>query len=322
MNKQKILVGMLLFISPFLVGCSNHQITTQNASALEFKRNETNTKQIAQQQPLPNVQWNNRQSLALDQFVKQWQKSYKPARHFLRYYPGVAGSNYLGYTFPQDFSKRNLIYNGGQMKLGISKDGADKYNYNVVAIYSDATNASLKDADHLYLMTIHNGKPLVFVNTTNSQAKKGFIYVKLSQNKQLVTAFTKIYTATPKELNKLSPDTRWQLVKYQGMTFDYRQLGAMLESYMSLSNEKITSIAHEESFSIMHVEDGPLKVGYYNLSPKLGYKYNANELEMKSNDLVNPEEKISLHDLIMATYRTRKQQNDINYAAQIINLKP
>ncbi|CAH0418359.1 DUF4767 domain-containing protein [Periweissella ghanensis] len=319
MNKRKILGGLIIVVGALLAGCA--QSMGQEHATNTAKRHVM-TAQIAKQQPMPTVVWSNRQALALDQFIKEWQKTYKPRRHFLRYFPGVAGSNYLGYSFPQTFSKRNLIYNGGQIKLGISKDGTDKYNYNVVAVYSDATDATAKNADHLYIMTIHNGQPVIFVDTNVAHPKRGFIYLKASQNKQLTTAFSKIFNANTKELALLTPDEKWQPITYQGMTFNYRQLGAMLESYMSLSNEKITAIAHEESFSIMHVENGPLKVGYYNLSPKIGYTYNATQLDMKSNDLVNPQETIPLHNLIMATYRTRAQQRDIDYAAQIINLKP
>ncbi|CAH0416231.1 DUF4767 domain-containing protein [Periweissella fabaria] len=319
MNKRKIFGGMLLLVSLLLVGCGRSE--AQPASTKDRQVHDTDMT-IATQQPMPAVVWSNRQALALDQFVKQWQKTYKPQRHFLRYFPGVAGSNYMGYSFPQDFSRRNLIYNGGQIKIGLSKDGADRYNYNVVAVYSDATNATKENTDHLYIMTIHNGQPVVLVNTTDPQPKKGFIYLKVSQNKALTTAFASILHAKPQALNALAGDKKWPLITFDGMTFDYRQLGAMLESYLSLSNERITSIAGEESFSIMHVEKGPLTIGYYNLSPKSAYTYDAKELVMKSNDLVNPTATIGLHDLIMSTYRTRKQQQDINYAAQIINLKP
>lgn len=319
MNKQKILGGIIIVVGMLLAGCSQ---SVEQKDITTSTKSQVMSEKIATQEPIPRVVWSNRQALALDQFIKKWQKTYKPRRHFLRYFPGVAGSNYLGYSFPQTFSKRNLIYNGGQIKLGISKDGADKYNYNVVAVYSDATDATVKDADHLYIMTIHNGKPLILVDTNVAHPKHGFIYLKVSHNKQLTAAFSQIFYANSKELAALTPDEKWQPITYHGMTFNYRQLGAMLESYMSLSNEKITAIAHEESFSIMHVENGPLKVGYYNLSPKIGYTYNAAQLDMKSNDLVNPQETIPLHDLITATYRTRAQQRDIDYAAQIINLKP
>lgn len=317
MKKQIALVVTLVTTLGVLAGCTTKQVSTSKAHTTNLAT-VIAPKQLSQ----TPLKWDNRRALVLDEFIKTWAKGFKPHRHFTRYFPGVAGSNYLGYNYPQDLSKRNIIYQGGHMKLGISKAGEDIYNYNVVAIYSDASNANTKNADHLYLFTLHQGKPEIFVTYTPKNPRANLLYVKHSKSKALNEIFTQLVNANSTMVAKLAPDTQWPQVTYKGMHFDYRQIGAMVEAYFSLSDTKMSTIAHEENFSIMHVKKGPLRVGYYNLSPKLAYTYNNNEVIMTSNDLTTPNATIKLADLIATTYNTVGQQRDINRAALLINLKP
>lgn len=317
MKKPIILLSSIIVTSMILGGCAHEQknaVTHKNIAA-----NEKLTYQI----PSPHIKWDNQQALALDTFMKTWSKGFKPHRTFIRYFPGVAGSNYLGYNYPQDLNKRNLIYQGGRMKLGISKTGADKYNYNVVAIYSDALNANKPNADHLYLFTLHAGQPEVFVTTEIDNTSPKWLHVKQSKSKSLTTFFEHLVNDGVKN-PLVEPDFQkaWPTATYKNMTFDYRQIGVMVEAYFSLSNTKMIDIAHEENFSIMHVKKGPLRVGYYNLSPKLAYTYDGKQVVMTSNDLALPTATIPWSTLIAKTYATRAQQHDVNLAAQTVNLKP
>lgn len=268
------------------------------------------------------IVWDNRQALVLDEYIKNWGKTFKPQRRFIRYFPGVAGSNYLGYNYPQDLDKNNIIYQHRRIKLGVSKDGIDRYAYNVVAIYSDATDATVTNSSRLYLFTIHQQKPLILVTTTPKHARKGMLYVKESTSKSLTTIFTQLFTANQVTIAKLAPDNQWPTITYRKDKLDYRQIGAMVEAYFSLSDTPLTKIAQEENFSIRHVKNGPLKVGYYNLSPKLTYTYDKDSVVMTSNDLTTPNATIKMADLVAATYKTRAQKNDIDRAARLINLRP
>lgn len=129
--------------------------------------------------------WDKKKDKKLEKFIASWSESV--SQIYKKYDGKHSLQNLAGTTYPNVFRQKQFNLNNKNVTLRWSPNGADKADYNVVAIYND----DFKDKDwHLtYLFCIHNKKPVVLLD--QGKAVNPLILTK-AQDKNLQAGFAKI----------------------------------------------------------------------------------------------------------------------------------
>ncbi|CAJ2230431.1 zinc ribbon domain-containing protein [Fructilactobacillus sanfranciscensis] len=191
--------GIYLFTS----GATNDVSTKQpSATTSKFKQNETKpaksqTKKVTAKNSVSksannSTIWNSSKNTKLENFMSSWGSS---MNQDYDYFNPDNQDNYMGYHFPDDFSKGNIRVGGSPVSVGWSDDGTGSSDYNVVAIYSDIDSDRNKGtmlAPHLYLFTIHEGQPVVLITQQTQGNPENAIYFNPTSNQDLSSQFANI----------------------------------------------------------------------------------------------------------------------------------
>lgn len=134
------------------------------------------------------TRWNGAKAAALRKFMDQWQQtmdqqyeSYTPAKNV----------NFYGAKYPDELANKTTAVNDQQASVEWSDTGSGNKEYEVVAVYSDAEYVQ-NMGEHLYLFTLHNGRPEVLITQQNQGMPNHLIHFKQTENKVLSTGFANI----------------------------------------------------------------------------------------------------------------------------------
>lgn len=237
---------------------------------------------------LPQVAWDNQKQIALDRFMDNWGRSFSPAQVYDNFYPATkATSNYMGYKFPDDFSQDNIAVNNQHVSANVSPTGADKYDYNVVAIYSYYLTLQSRDVAHLY-----------FTPTANQE---------------LINGFAKLVKEPSQPIHK-QPE-----LTYQGTKLDYRQIGVMAYKYANPDATPLVKYLGTNPLASLDVVNGKLHIGTRETEKAIEYSYDQHSVHLTWPDS-GKTATVSVADLVKATYHTAAQQTDVNTTAQTMPL--
>ncbi|KRL66891.1 Lreu_0056 family protein [Companilactobacillus versmoldensis] len=166
-------VGVSLFA---LAGCSSQTSSSSQNSASTSQK--TTKKQSTQKRS--TVMWSVRKNNYLENFMEDWQG--KMNQSYKKYDGTNALKTSAGMSYPSDLSKVKV--NGSKQSIGWSKNGTDKYKYNVVSIYNyDGNN------DHItYFFAFHNKKTIALVD----QSSGGTPDLKETENNDVKSEFEDI----------------------------------------------------------------------------------------------------------------------------------
>lgn len=263
---------------------------------------------------LPQVAWDNQKQIALDRFMDNWGRSFSPAQVYDNFYPATkATSNYMGYKFPDDFSQDNIAVNNQHVSANVSPTGADKYDYNVVAIYSYYLTLQSRDVAHLYFMTLHHGQPVVLVTEQNEGMPDHLLHFTPTANQELINGFAKLVKEPSQPIHK-QPE-----LTYQGTKLDYRQLGVMAYKYANPDSTPVVDYLGTNPLASLTSDDGMFQIGTRDTSKTIMYHYDQNGVHLTWPESGKKAD-VSLADLVKATYQIPTQQNDVNMAAQMVPL--
>lgn len=287
--------------------------TTTSSQAPMHKAATQHKKGALANVQVPKLIWDNQKQAALNAFVTAWGARFSPAQEYTNYFPLTkAVPNFIGYTFPQDFSKNNIAVNADHVNINVSQNGADKYDYNVVSIYSDYQDGETMGV-HLYLMTIHHGKPVVLITQQNQGMPDNLLHFVPTANQEIANKFAQLVNS-PSQPIRQEP-----IVEYKGAKFDYRQIGVMVFKY---GNPQVTTLVNflgTNPFAGIGLVDNRLTVATRDFESAINYHYDQNGVHLTWNESGKKVD-VSLADLVKATYQTPTQQNDVNMAAQMVPL--
>lgn len=263
---------------------------------------------------LPQVAWDNQKQVALDRFMDNWGRSFSPAQVYDNFYPATkATSNYMGYKFPDDFSQNNIAVNNQHVSANVSPTGADKYDYNVVAIYSDYLTLQSRDVAHLYFMTLHHGQPVVLVTEQNEGMPDHLLHFTPTANQELINGFAKLVKEPSQPIHK-QPE-----LTYQGTKLDYRQIGVMAYKYANPDATPLVKYLGTNPLASLDVVNGKLHIGTRETEKAIEYSYDQHSVHLTWPDS-GKTATVSVADLVKATYHTAAQQTDVNTTAQTMPL--
>lgn len=139
--------------------------------------------------------WTSTKSSQLHSFViDQWGPSFNPPQYYKEYSPANP-LNYYGVTVPGNLITPQGMtpdFEGVTPDLEWSTDGKhDPGKVALVAVYSDLNGAS---GSHLYLFTITDGKPQVWITEQNQGNQEQKLYFRQTQNAQLADYFRNLVT--------------------------------------------------------------------------------------------------------------------------------
>lgn len=199
---------------------------------------------------MPKLIWTNEKQYVLDKFVTQWGKTFNPQQLYTNFFPQENATNsYNGFPYPSDLEKNNTAINDHQVNIGVSQDGSKKYDYNVVSIYSNS-DGSYQMVDYMYLMTIHNGQPLVVYISQNQPTPDNLMHFYPTKNQQLNAEFTRLVTT-----DAASEQFKYPTITYAGATFDFRQLNMMAYKFANPDDNLVTYLGTNPLASI--TQSGP-----------------------------------------------------------------
>lgn len=216
--KKGSIIIPLLATSALLGGCgvtsqsnknnaeSSKVVTTQGQQATQQTDRNEQTSDITNNSPSQTqAMWNAAKSQKLAAFMQSWGNTMN--QHYKSYGPGN-NTNFYGIAVPQQFDQLLLKVNNQEVSMKWSKNGNGSADYNVVAIYCDSDAAQPMNA-HLYLFTIHNGRPVVLITQqTNGNVDKASdngpddgLHFKETANQDLKNGFNQIVNGKTPQLN-------------------------------------------------------------------------------------------------------------------------
>lgn len=263
---------------------------------------------------VPKLIWDNQKQVALNAFISSWGSRFNPVQDYANFYPYTTATNdYMGYNFPDDFSKNNIAVNDQHVSINVSQNGANKYDYNVVAIYSDYPNSHSTIDAHLYFMAIHNGQPVVLITQQNQGTPDNMLHFKPTANQELAGKFAQLVKSASQPIHNAP------VVSYEGAKFDYRQIGVMAYKYANPDSTPVVDYLGTNPLASLTSDDGMFQIGTRDTSKTIMYHYDQNGVHLTWPESGKKAD-VSLADLVKATYQTPTQQNDVNMAAQMVPL--
>lgn len=264
---------------------------------------------------LPTPIWNNEKSRLLEQFVIQWgETSFNPAQEYQEYYPNPNGHDFLGYSFPEDLNNIKVAVNDQPVSMNISKDGTNKYDYNVVAIFSDAGLSQSTVGVHLYMMTIHNGQPVVLVTQQNQGTPDKMLHFSPTKNTDIEGKFDSlVHSNVDASVEKMS------IINYSGGKLDYRQIGLMLFKAQNPAVDLVDEATNNQKFILTRADDAYARFTIQSdTNNQITFTFDNSGVTIWNND--NSSRKVSYAQLVAQTYNTSAKQASLNRAAVLVNI--
>ncbi|MFL2080986.1 DUF4767 domain-containing protein [Latilactobacillus sakei] len=203
MKKQGVLFGAAALL--LLTGCSqkvegpkstakSSSTSQQVKTSKKAKKTTTSSakkvsrKQVTQTSSSDKAVWSSAKSQALKSYMASFSQAMN--QQYADYQPGNE-TNFFGLNYPSYFKEDKLAVDDQHVTADWSADGTGSSDYNVVGIYSDSAAAHDMSA-HLYLFTIHDGQPVVFITEQNQGMPDGLVHFKETANTDLKQNFAQI----------------------------------------------------------------------------------------------------------------------------------
>lgn len=216
------------------------------AEALQKNKNDKQKEKTEKETSI----WNAEKSAQLHSFMMSWgdtmgqtYKEYSPENNV----------NFYGLQVPDGILSGNMrpAINNEAIDLAWSKTGVGQAGYQLVAVYSDADTQDYLEK-HLYLFTIHNGKPEVLVTQQNQGNPENHLNLSETQNQDLRNGFSQIISSsdieTPPSNQSNSSTVPKKYIGYWGET------GASASSFELTDTHYIDSFGGDE-YKITSVDE-------------------------------------------------------------------
>lgn len=226
--KKGLIIIPLLATGTLLGGCgifsqssknntasSKVETTQSNSQSIQQINQSEQTSNTTNNNPSPTqATWNAAKSQKLAAFMQSWGNTMN--QQYKSYGPGN-NTNFYGIAVPQQFDQLLLKVNNQEVSMKWSKNGNGSADYNVVAIYCDSDSAQSMN-EHLYLFTIHNGRPVVLITQqTNGNVDKApdngpddGLHFKETANQDLKNGFNQIVNGKTPKINNQQSNTNSQ----------------------------------------------------------------------------------------------------------------
>ena len=195
--KKYSLFALTLLAILALSACSKPKFEdTRKSTKQATTTSQSTSKEITTEASTEAGPWSEKKEQQLADFIKKWGQTFSPAQTYVQYTPEKNG-NFYGVAIPNELTKPKnftLDFNGEQPTLSWSKNGnAPSGQYALVATYSDIEN-SQSPSSHLYLFTIKDGKPQVWISEQNQGNSENKFYFTETKNEDLKNFFVSLVT--------------------------------------------------------------------------------------------------------------------------------
>ena len=215
--KKHSLLALTLIAILILTACGKPKFEdTRKRTNQSTTSSQTTSTEITTEASTQVGYWSKEKEQQLDSFIEKWGPSFSPPQFYVQYTPEKKGDFY-GVTIPDDLiTPKGLTpdFNGEIPRLYWSTDGnAPAGQYALVATYSDIEN-SQTPSSHLYLFTIKDGKPQVWISEQNQGNPENKFYFRETKNEDLRNCFVSLITsglpttASPRPASYSTVDTK------------------------------------------------------------------------------------------------------------------
>ena len=307
------LAALLTVVTLILTGCGSQNQSKKDTDSPKIKTTTGIKKKHKSQANTANTKksivfWDTAKDNQLESFIDQWAPTMKQS------YVKYDGTNSLktstGTVYPDDLSK--VTVQGANASIGWSKDGSNKYTYNVVAIYNyDGVVPPLPN--HItYFFAFQNGEPIVLVD----QSRDGTPNLTETENTKVKSSFADIVSG--KKVT-VSSDTESSSNKPAQLTTDPKLIGVMVHQ-LAMPGDDVTK---EDMLSI-YTYPGNFGLGIGSGVSTIGYEINGNTVSYYTRHYDEKESSaevsyikhdISLRDLENNYYSTDAQKQTVQYVA-------
>lgn len=304
------------------VSTSSHTEKVASPQAQPKTGKKTATAQVEQpkaQGALANVKmnrvvWSNEKQYALSQFMEKWGQAFDPQQNYTNFYPLINATNsFYGLNYPDGFDRNNTAINNQHVNIGISQDGTTKYDYNVVSVFANGDDGP-DVPKFLYLMTIHNGQPLVVYTDQNQGMPDGMVHFMPTKNQQLINEFTRLVKGDDTVTNINLPT-----VQYAGATLDFRQINMMAYKYANPNDNLVEYLGNNPLASLTKISSNTFSPHTRDTTKAITVSYDSQAVHITWNES-GKSQVVPFDKLIAATYTTATQQKEVNQAAQLVIL--
>lgn len=164
---------------------------TSNDSSSSVTASTTKETESSVAKKQSSTLWDNEKANVLADFMASWGKMMNQS--YNRFSPGH-NTDLYGLRLPDTVLSGNwtMAVDGQPVSVSWSDDGNGNADYQLVAVYSDAENATRMGEAHVYFFTLQNGVPKVFITQQNQGNPDNYLYFAETQNMELRNGFTNI----------------------------------------------------------------------------------------------------------------------------------
>lgn len=333
------ILGLMAALLIILAGCGHAQSKQQSSNSSSSKSSVVSSSKKSSKKITSSSQ--KKQNTTTNETATPWSsdKSSKLAQ-FMQQWGNIMGQQYEEYTqsnpvdfyglkVPTDLNAMPPAVGDAKISYTLSSDGKTTADYAIVAIYSDAATTPYP-GQHLYLFTLHHGKPEVLVTMQNQGNDNGWLYFKTSDNNDLNNGFAQIVAgqAVPAVGSSESSDTKTAAVgaKTAGILLLLYANPEWLKDYIDSSmwygiNPSSDGLGIPAGYSYITAHGDPTSFIYYSVDgDTITYKYVD---ETKGTTVANSPvvtKTVSLSQLEKDFYGTEDQKQEVDgYVAQLMD---
>lgn len=264
---------MVLLCGVLATGCSSQNKSQSDSNTKKeptkssVVTHKSSVKKASSSVKKATTLWDSTKDAQLKNFIDQW----APTMH--QTYTKYDGTNSIktsvGMTYPDDLSKVNV--EGTNDSIGWSKDGANKYAYNVVAIYNyDGTEPPLPN--HItYFFAFHNGQPIALVD----QSREGTPNLMETKNTKVQGSFADIADGNSSESTTRTTDN----TKSAATVKDPKMIGVMVRELVMPDDD----LSNETELGV-YIANGKYWIGTGTSVSTVGYTIDGNNVHYYTKD--------------------------------------
>ena len=318
MSKKGLTALAVLLVSGGIAvsGCSNQGQSKKDTSGKKTmttavsKKKSQKTKTSTEK---TSTLWDKDKDTHLESFMDQWGPTMK--QEYSKYNGTDSLKTSTDIVYPDDLSK--VTVEGSNSSIGWSKDGSNKYTYNVVAIYNYNGIVPPLPNHITYFFAFHNGEPIVLVD----QSRDGQPNLTETANTKLKSGFDDVVAGKVATIDsdtgnsQASTDNK----KTTELTSDPKLVGVMVHQ-LALPGDDLSK---EDMLSI-YLDNGKYEIGIGTATSTIGYAINGEVVNYYTRDYSHGdstatapliEHSISLNDLESTYYSTDAQKQLVQSVA-------
>ena len=318
--KQKgfLITTVLLMSTLALAGCSSgqskstkptsHLKTTSIAKSKSKNKSESSVTTDKKSTAL----WDSKKDDQLKSFIDQWaptmQQSYVK-------YDGVHSITLpTDITYPDYLPK--VTVEGTNSSIGWSKDGKNKYTYNVVAIYNYDNKRPPMEGHITYFFAFKDGQPIALVD----QSTNGTPNLTETQNTKVRDAFAQIASGNSATSTSTDDTTKSTTQNDSQAVTDPKMIGIMVRELARPGGD----LNAESDVLGVYTANGKYWIGTGTSSSNVGYTINGDTIHYFTKDYSGGastadapliDHSISLSDLQKQYYSTADQKQTVQSLA-------